>query len=233
MVRISALALSRDVVLMNLDFAPVFEHLDRLGWGAFNTVWLGFAGMVAALLIGVLGSAGATLGPRSMRRILASYVYFFRGTPLLTQLVAAYYLPSLLGYNVASAYVGIIGLGVYFGAYITEILRAAVEAIPRGQVDVARAFGMPTPLLFRRIILPQVVASVIPPLAGQFTSLVKATSLLSVITVPELTLEGRIVIIRTVAPLETYMLIAAIYFIINSSIAVVSIALESRFRRYL
>jgi polar amino acid transport system permease protein len=218
---------------MGLNFVPVFEHFDQLIWGALNTVWLGFAGMLAAVLMGVLGAAGSTLGPHWIRRAVASYVYFFRGTPLLTQIIAAFYLPSLFGYNMGAVPVGIICLGLYFGAYITEIVRAAVEAIPSGQIDVARAFGMPTPLLFRRIILPQVVATVIPPLAGQFTSLVKATSLLSVITVQELTLEGRIIIIRTVAPLETYILIAAIYFVINSFIAVASVRLETHFRRYM
>lgn len=218
---------------MSLDFTSVFQHLEQLAWGAFNTVWLGFAGMAAAFLMGVLGAAAATMGFHWLRRTVAAYVYFFRGTPLLTQILAAFYLPSFLGYNVPSALVGITCLGLYFGAYITEILRAGVKAIPSGQVDVARAFGMPTPLLFRRIILPQVIATVIPPLTGQFTSLIKATSLLSIITVQELTLQGRITIIRTVAPLETYMVIAVIYFAINFTITATSLRFETRFRRHL
>lgn len=218
---------------MNLEFAPVLENMDQLLWGAFNTVWLGFAGMVAAMAMGVLGAAAATLGPIWLRRAVGAYVYFFRGTPLLTQIIAAFYLPSLFGYNVPSAPVGIICLGLYYGAYIAEILRGAVEALPSGQVDVARAFGMPTPLLFRRIVLPQVFATVIPPLTGQFTSLIKATSLLSIITIQELTLQARITIIRTIAPLETYIVIAGIYFVINSVIAASAVRLEARFRRYL
>ncbi len=218
---------------MSLDFIPVFEYLDNLLWGAFNTAWLGFAGMIAAMAMGVLGAAAATMGPRWLQRGVAAYVYFFRGTPLLTQIIAAFYLPSLFGYNVPAAPVGIVCLGFYYGAYITEILRGAVEALPSGQVDVARAFGMPTPLLFRRIVMPQVFAIVIPPLTGQFTSLIKATSLLSIITIQELTLQARIAIIQTIAPLETYIVIAAIYFVINSVIVAGAARLESRFRRYL
>jgi ABC-type amino acid transport system permease subunit len=105
--------------------------------------------------------------------------------------------------------------------------------LPSGQIDVARAFGMPTPLLLRRIVLPQVLAAAIPPLTGQFANLVKATSLLSVISIHELTLQGRMIIIQTIAPLETYLVIAAIYFVINSCIAFGSVRLEMRFRRYL
>ena len=124
---------------MSLDFVTVFEYRDSLFWGAFNTVWIGFAGMVAAMLIGVFGAGASTFGPSWLRRSVGAYVYFFRGTPLLTQLIAAFYLPSLFGFNVPSAPVGIICLGFYFGAYITEILRGAIEGLPSGQIDVARA----------------------------------------------------------------------------------------------
>jgi His/Glu/Gln/Arg/opine family amino acid ABC transporter permease subunit len=217
---------------MKLDFVPVFERLHQLLWGALNTVWFGVAGMAAALLVGAVCAAASTLGPRWLRGVVAGYIDFFRGTPLLTQIIAAFYGPALLGFDVPPTPVGIVCLGLYFGAYVSEILRAAMAALPSGQVDVARAFGMPTPLLFRRIVLPQVLAAAVPPLTGQFANLVKATSLLSVISINELTLQGRMIIIQTIAPLETYLVIAAIYFVINSAIAVGSVQLEIRFRRH-
>jgi polar amino acid transport system permease protein len=123
-------------------------------------------------------------------------------------------------------------LGLYYGAYISEILRGAFQAVPHGQVEVARVLGMHHLLLFRRIVLPQVLANAIPALTGQFTSLVKATSLLSVITIQELTLEGRIVIARTGDPLGTYLAIAVIYLFINSMISAGSVLLERHYRRH-
>jgi polar amino acid transport system permease protein len=218
---------------MTLDFMPVFVRSNTLLLGAVETAWLGIAGMVGALVIGVLCASTLTFAPRVFARMVAGFVYFFRSTPLLSQIIAAYYAPALVGIDLPPSIVGILCLSLYFGAYVTEILRAGIDAIPSGQVDAARALGMKSSNAFIQIVLPQIFAVVIPPLTGQFVNLVKATSLLSVISIQELTLRGRFIIIQTIAPLETYIVIAAIYLVMNAAIIAISRRLEAYFRRYL
>jgi polar amino acid transport system permease protein len=220
--------------MLELDFLPVVISLDQLLLAGVNTVWIAVAGMVAALACGILGAAGANSRSRWLRRLSTCYVDGFRGTPLLIQILLFFYLPpAALGVRPSPVPVGIAVLGAYFGAYVTEILRGALRAIPAGHTDAAHSLGMSPARVFRRVVLPQVFAIVVPPLAGQFTSLVKATSLLTVIAVPELTLRGRFIMTRTLAPLETWLVIAGIYLLINWTIALGSVALERRLRYFL
>jgi polar amino acid transport system permease protein len=158
------------------------------------------------------------------------YVDFLRGTPLLVQLVLLFYLPAALGVRFPALVAGVIGLALYYGAYITEIVRGGLASVPRGHLDAARALGMPRFTTFRHIVLPQVLAIVVPPLAGQFTAVVKGTSLLSVITVFELTSAGHEISVRTVAPVETWIVVAFIYLGLNGIIAGGSVLLERRLR---
>jgi polar amino acid transport system permease protein len=219
--------------MLDLDFVPVVRSLDQLLLAAVNTVWVAVASMGVAIGCGILGAVSASSRSRWLRRLSTCYVDGFRGTPLLIQILIFFYLPPALGVRPSPVPVGIAVLGAYFGAYVTEILRGALQAIPAGHTDAAHSLGMPAARIFRRVILPQVFAIVVPPLAGQFTSLVKATSLLTVIAVPELTLRGRFIMTRTLAPLETWLVIAGIYLLINWTIALGSVALERRLRYFL
>src|SRR6185312_10551981 len=126
---------------------------------------------------------------------------------------------------------GTISLAVYYGAYTIEIMRGAFEAVPAEHLDAARSLGMKTSRIFIKIQFPQVLAIIVSPLAGQFARLFKASSLLSVIGVAELTHRGQFIMERTYAPIETWLTVAAIYFAFNSLVVLGSIWLERRLVR--
>lgn len=217
--------------MLELHFQPVLASLDQLLAAAVVSVMLGIVGMGLAL---VLGTLAATLSQSHMpvwRRLVIAYVDIFRGTPLLVLVLAFYFVPTALGLKISPYASGILALSSYYGAYITEILRGAFEGVPAGHLDAARSLGMPASRTFWRIQLPQALAVVISPLAGQFARLFKASSLLSVTGVAELTLRGQFVMTRTYAPIETWLVIAAIYFAVYVFVVLGAILLERHLKR--
>lgn len=217
--------------MLELNFKPVLESLDQLLAAAVVTLVIGIVAMALAMAIGVLGAALSQSRSALRRRAVVVYVDLFRGTPLLVQILAFFFVPTALGFKISPYTCGIIALSLYYGAYISEILRGAFEGVPAGHLDAARSLGMPTGLIFRRIQLPQALAVVVSPLAGQFARLLKASSLLSVIGVAELTLRGQFVMTRTYAPIETWLVVAAIYFALYAVIVVGAIWFERRLTR--
>jgi len=214
-----------------LNFKPVLESLDQLLAAALISLVIGVVAMALAMAVGVLGAVLSQSRSALRRRCVIVYVDIFRGTPLLVQILAFFFVPTALGFKISPYTCGILALGLYYGAYITEILRGAFEGIPAGHLDAARSLGIPARIVFWRIQLPQALAVVISPLAGQFARLFKASSLLSVIGVAELTLRGQFVMTRTYAPIETWLIVAAIYFAIYAVVVVGAIWLERRLTR--
>jgi polar amino acid transport system permease protein len=194
--------------------------------GLLPTVGLSVASMAIALLAGVL------LAGVARHRFVTMYVDVVRGTPLLLQLFLWSYGPTAIGFSFPPAAAGVIGLGAYFAAYISEILRGARESIPTGEIDAAESLGFSRIRIYRRVVLPQMIAIAIPSLVGQLTVLVKATSLLGVISVSELTLRGQVVVARTREPVITWIAVAVIYLILNQLIVLAGRMTERRVGRY-
>jgi len=166
--------------------------------GIWLTVSIAITSQVIGVILGVLGALGR-LAKFWPARILANvYVWIFRGTPLLVQITLIYYgllvariygWPDLvvLGITLPGAIqAGIFALGVNEGAYMTEIVRAGILSVDPGQLEAARSLGMTYPLAMRRIVLPQAARVIVPPLGNEFNNMLKTTSLLVVIAVPEL-----------------------------------------------
>ena len=149
---------------------------------ALVTLCLSFAAMPLAMLIGLSVALGRIYGPRPVRWLLAGYVELLRGTPLMLQLYVLYFLVNLSAWQA-----GILGLAVNYSAYEAEIYRAGLQAIPAGQMEAALALGMSRRLALRRVIVPQAVRIVIPPVTNDFIAMFKDTSVCSVITLVELT----------------------------------------------
>ncbi|VTU16815.1 amino acid ABC transporter permease [Variovorax sp. PBL-E5] len=217
--------------MLELNFAPVFKAFDQLMAAAMYSLAIGVAAMVLAMLVGTLGMALSQMRSRAARRAVLVYVDLFRGTPLLVQILVLFYGPSALGVPIPPYTSGIIALGLYYGAYIMEIMRGAFESIPAGHVDAARAMGMPGSRIFWRIQLPQTIAVVVSPLSGQFARLFKASSLLSVIGVTELTVRGHVIMTNTLAPIETWLVVAGIYLFFNTIVVVGAHLLEQHLTR--
>jgi polar amino acid transport system permease protein len=191
-----------------------------------------FVVSVVALMLGILEGLALFFGRRSRIKVInftaAVYISLVRGTPLLVQIFFVYYVLPAVGVNVPPIQAGIIALSLNSGAFVTEVIRGGVSAIPRGQVDAGRAVGMSSFLLWRRIIFPQVFVLILPSLTNELTNLIKASSLLSIITVVELIRKTEDILNFTFRPVEVLISAALLYFIMCFGFSNIAKALEHR-----
>ncbi|MCH8139354.1 MAG: amino acid ABC transporter permease, partial [Proteobacteria bacterium] len=167
-------------------------------------------------------------------RIYARYVQVIRSTPLLIQIYVIYFsLPALplLGRRLDELEGGIIALGLNAGAYMSEIIRAGIQSVEKGQWEAGDSIGLSRFKVMRYVIMPQAIQRTIPPLAGQLISLVKDSSMVSLISVQDLTYSGTQVAISTRKIFEIWIFIAVVYFVICFSLSLVSRWLERRMGR--
>lgn len=195
------------------------------------TVFLACASMPLAILLGLAIALGRVYGPAPVRLLMIAYVEVIRGTPLLLQLYVLFYLLPELGFRIPAVEAAIAGLAINYSAYEAEIYRAGLKAIPRGQMEAALALGMTTPQALRRIIVPQAVRIVIPPVTNDFIALFKDTSVCSVITVMELTGVYRMQRNDTLAVGELALLTAVLYLVMSVPLSHLASRLERRFGR--
>lgn len=197
-------------------------YLPVLLKAALTTVLLACASMPLAILIGILVAIGRLYGPTWLRWPLAAYVELIRGTPLMLQLYAIYFILPQIGryyfpgsFEIDPIVAAIAGLAINYSAYEAEIYRAGLQAIPRGQMEAALALGMSKSLAIRRIILPQAMRIVIPPVTNDFIALFKDTSVCSVVTVVELTKRYSIAAQSTGAVIELAILTSILYLLMS------------------
>ena len=211
------------------DLSMVLADSSRWWSAAGVTLLYSFATVVAGIVIGVICGLGLLSRRRWLTLPLEGYVEVFRCTPLLVQIVWFYYaLPILLNFSLPAWLAAGLGLTLYMGAFCTEIFRAGVMSIGRGQWQAGRALGMTHIQLMRRIILPQAVRRMVPPLVNQSITQLKNTALLYVVAVPDLMYTGSIVTAETFRPLEVYTSVAAMYFIILYPMTLFAKRLEVR-----
>ncbi len=202
--------------------------------GAFLTVLISVLAMVFALILAVLGSLGrlSTLAP--VYAVATLYVSLIRGTPLLVQMIFFWLaLPQIwLGFGAVPALVlGTAALAFNYGAYMTEIFRAGIQAVPSGQREAAAALGMSDRRIMGRIVLPQAFRIVTPAIGNEFIALMKDTSLLSVLGVTELLWNARTVGTQKFHMLETLLLAAAVYWALTIIFSFFQERLEQRMAR--
>lgn len=189
------------------------------------------ASILVSWVCGLLGALGKQSRFRALRAISSFYVWFIRGTPTLIQVFIVYFGMPQIGVKLSPLVAGIIALGVSSGAYVAETIRAGLAAIPRGQTELALALGMPPRTTMVRIVLPQVFRMILPSLTNEAISAVKNTSLLSTITVVELTLYAQLMIATTFRPFDFYIAAALIYLGITSVLSQLSAYFERRYVR--
>jgi len=209
------------------------ESLAPLLWAALVfTIPLTLASFVLGLALGLLTAVARLFAPRPLSDIARFYVWVIRGTPLLVQLFVIFYgLPSL-GILLDAFPAALIGFTLNVGAYSSEIVRAAISAVPRGQWEAAYSIGMSWSQAMRRTVLPQATRVAIPPLSNTFISLVKDTSLAAAVTVPELFQTAQRIVATTYEPLILYIEAALIYLALSSVLSSLQVRLERRFARY-
>ncbi len=194
---------------------PAFFHYLQSGYllgGALLTLGIS----VAAILVGLACGLIAALMRMSTRRIInqpaAFYVWIMRGTPVLVQLIILYTGLPQLGIKLTVLQAAVIGLGVNEGAYLAEIFRAGIDAVPKGQFEAARAIGLTSVQTMRLVVLPQALRIVIPPLGNAFNGLMKTSSLASVISMDELLRRTEMLIQVQFKVLEIFI-VAALYYL--------------------
>ena len=211
------------------DLSMVLADSSRWWSAAGVTLVYAFATVVGGIVIGVICGLGLLSRRRWLTLPLEGYVEVFRCTPLLVQIVWFYYaLPILLNFSLPAWLAAGLGLTLYMGAFCTEIFRAGVMSIGRGQWQAGRALGMTHIQLMRRIVLPQAVRRMVPPLVNQSITQLKNTALLYVVAVPDLMYTGSIVTAETFRPLEVYTSVAAMYFIMLYPMTLFAKRLEVR-----
>jgi polar amino acid transport system permease protein len=211
------------------DLSMVLADSSRWWSAAGVTLLYSFATVVGGIVIGVICGLGLLSRRRWLTLPLEGYVEVFRCTPLLVQIVWFYYaLPILLNFSLPAWLAAGLGLTLYMGAFCAEIFRAGVISIGRGQWQACRALGMTHIQLMRRIVLPQAVRRMVPPLVNQSITQLKNTALLYVVAVPDLMYTGSIVTAETFRPLEVYTSVAAMYFMMLYPMTLFAKRLEVR-----
>ncbi len=216
---------------MDLDFSPVWQGWPDLLRGALVTVEITACALALGCVLGLLVGIGR-LNPK--RRWLygacTAYVAAIRGTPLLVQLFILFFGLPHFGILLPAFVCGVLGLGVYSGAYVSEIVRGAIQSVDRGQTEAARSLGMSSGQAMRIIILPQAVVRMIPPLGNEFIALIKNSALVSLLTIHDLMHEGQKIISVSYRSLETYLVVALIYLVLTTAAMLILRRIEQRLR---
>ncbi|WP_240739503.1 amino acid ABC transporter permease [Marinitoga lauensis] len=205
-----------------------FKYMNLYLEGFYMTLKISVFSIFFALVIGMVFGVMKTSKYQILKELANTYTTIFRNIPLLVIILIVYYgIGSMIE---ISAMVGaIISLSLFEGAYVSEIIRGGIEAVPKGQVDAAKTIGLSTFYLYIDILLPQAFRTTLPALTGQFISLVKDSSLASVIALQELTMVGRQIATSSFASFESYITVAVFYFTITALLQLLGKFFERRF----
>lgn len=208
------------------------QYLGPLLRGARATAEVWVCAMVVSLIVALIVGLGRRSTRRPVRWLSTVYIEFFRGTSVLVQAFWIYFVLPEFGLSLTAFEAGVIALGLNVGAYGGELVRGAVGAVPRGQVEAAIALNMSRTLRMRRVILPQAVVALLPPLGNLMIELLKATSLISLVTLSELTFQAQVLRSRYGGDTVTiFVVVLIMYFVMAQVIAGVVRLLEQRVSR--
>jgi len=188
----------------------------------------GLGGLVAFLIAVVLAFMRISKFP-VLQYIASAYITVIRGTPLLVQIFIFYFIIATI-FDMPRFYAGAMSLGLFYGAYIAEVLRGAIQSIDTGQYEAAKSLGMNYTQTMGSIIMPQALKRALPTLVGEVIALVKDSSLVSVISITDLTKVGREIVANTFSPFETWLIVAAMYFAITSILSYVGHRWEKKMK---
>lgn len=221
---------------MNNVLNVIWQNLPQLLYGAKLTLFYSVAVIIIATVLGLIFALLKISHQPTLKKIGEGYVSIFRGLPLLVEIFYVYFaLPMILPLHAwfdpyFTPVAGVIALSLNESAYITEIIRAGILSINKGQTEAAYSIGMTKYKTMKYIILPQAFKRMIPPLVNQFIQTIKDTSLLSVISISELTRQGQLIISTTFASLQIWTAVAVLYLIMILTLTSISGYLERRFQ---
>lgn len=212
--------------------SPLFgTYLEFMLKGVIVTLGLSVGSLFFGGLIGTVFGMGRASSIPWLRRPIAVYVEVLRSIPLLIQLFVVFYgLPVAFGIILDPFAAGIVSMSIYIGAYMTEVVRAGIEAVPRGQIDASHALGFGYFGMMRRIVFPQALRVLLPSAIGLFIASIKDSSLASIIGLTELTRAGLVVRQNTFSNWDVFAFITIFYFVICSAVSFVGYRVEERLR---
>ena len=212
------------------DFSSIWEFRDLLASGLGVTIAVAAAVILTGLIGGILNALGSLSSNPLIRIPCISAMEFFRCTPVLVALIWFYYaLPILTGFEISALTAAFLGLTLYGAAFYSEVIRGGIEGVDPGQRQAGEAIGMMPGEIMRRIILPQALRKMVPPLVNQSIINLKNTSLISILAVPDLLYQGKLIAHESFRPLEVYTAIALIYFALLFPLTLLVRYLERRF----
>ncbi|HEX7387312.1 MAG TPA: amino acid ABC transporter permease [Castellaniella sp.] len=197
------------------QFAPVFEAWPLLLHGTWVTIQLSVSAMILGLLVAVLCAWGKTAGPAPLRAVIQVYIEIIRNTPFLVQLFFFFFALPAFGVRWPPYVAALVAMVVNLGAYATEIVRAGIEATPRGQLEAGMALNLNRLEVFRFIILKPALRTIYPALTSQFILLMLASSVVSVISANDLTSVAATLQSQTFRSFEIYIVITVIYLVLT------------------
>ncbi|RYF72872.1 MAG: amino acid ABC transporter permease [Comamonadaceae bacterium] len=217
---------------MDLDFTPVWQGWPALLRGALITVEITACSLLLGCVLGLLVGIGR-LNParRWLYALCTAYVAVIRGTPLLVQLFILFFGLPHFGILLPAFLCGVLGMGLYSGAYVSEIVRGAIQSIDRGQTLAAQSLGMTPFVAMRQVVLPQAIVRMIPPLGNEFIALIKNSALVSLLTIHDVMHEGQKIISVSYRSLEVYLAIAMVYFLLTGTVTLVLRHFELKLRQ--
>ncbi|PWJ20291.1 amino acid ABC transporter permease [Jannaschia seohaensis] len=213
---------------MGLDFTIIPGYLDIILLGCLWTIAITAAAALLSFFGGILFAVMALYAPAVIRWPFKVIEFVFMGTPLLLQLFLIYFGLVQIGIDLPAFVAGVIGLGLHFAVYNSELIQTAILSVDKGQMEAARTLGLSRGQALRKVVVPQAVRAVIPPIGNNMIALLKDSALVSVIGVSELTLSAQRAIGATYRPFEFYLLAAAFYYVINLGMEWVQRRIERR-----
>ncbi len=221
--------LSRVGVMFNFSFLSELGLKERIGEAFLLTVLISISSLAVSLIIGVFAAIGRSSKIILLQYFSSLYVKFIRGTPLLMQIYLFFYIVGT-AFGIENRLIaGVLILSIFEGAYISEIIRGSLISIDKSQLEAAKAVGFTKKQTIVNVIIPQLVARTLPALTGQFASIIKDSSLLSVIAVIELTQSMREISATNFLLFECYAFLGVLYLCLTLPISFVSEWLERRF----
>lgn len=195
--------------------------------GLWVTLKISFFAAILTFIIGIVIALMKLSSYQFMKDIATVYITVIRGTPLLVQIFLFYFIVANI-FELERFVAGVLALGIFFGAYMAEILRGAIQSIDKGQLEAANSLGISNFQAMRHIILPQAFKRALPTLVGEMIALVKDSSLVSVISITDLTKVGKEIVANTFSPFETWIVIALVYLSITSLLSLLGHKLEKK-----
>lgn len=216
---------------MNLDFSQIVPYIPFMLKGIWTTIQFVFVAIILGSILGTVLALFKIGKTKSLRWFADAYTSIFRGTPLILQLMIIYYsIPQLTGYDISPFISAVLAFGLNSSAYISEIIRAGIQAVDKGQMEAAQALGIPYRAMMKDIILPQAMKNILPALMNEFITLTKESAIVSTIGYLDLMRRAQVVGSDLFRNFEPLLFVGLIYWCMVMVLTVIGRMIERRLK---